>query len=102
MQVSIGLLFSVWNHHYEDLIFLVACFFDLVCFQSYWSNSDRISRAYMCDNNHTQAKTKKKSDWLESVQTKKYFIFVLDKYTDNDLLGFLIMTTKQNISPRFE
>jgi len=54
----------VWNHQYEDLIFLVACFFGSIYMQSYWSNSDRIFRASMCDDNHTQAKTKKKSDFI--------------------------------------
>ena len=102
MQVSIGPLYLVWNHHYEDFIFLVACFFDLVCFQSYYSCSNGNYRVCLCGDECANAKTKKKSDWLESVQTKKYFIFVLDEYTNNDLLGFLIMTTKQNISPRFE
>lgn len=102
MQVSIGLLYLVQNHRYEDLIFLVACFFGLVCIQSYYSCSDRKYRVCLCNDDRTNAKTKKKSDWLESVQTKKYFIFILDEYTNSDLLVFLIMTTTQNTSPRFE
>lgn len=38
----------MWNHHYEDLIFLVACFFDLVCFQSYYSCSNGNYRVCLC------------------------------------------------------
>ena len=101
MQVSIGLLYLVWNHHYEDLIFLVACFFSSIYIQSYYSCSNGNYRVCLCGGDRT-AKTKKKSDWLEFVQTKKYFIFILDEYTNSDLLVFLIMTTTQNTSPRFE
>ena len=64
MQVSIGLLFSVWNHHYEDLIFLVASFFSSIYIQSYYSCSNGNYRVCLCSDDRTNAKTKKKSDFL--------------------------------------